>query len=885
MKYQINQNLITEPEQLAVLKKEYTRGESVEYTLNFRGNEKFEDIIKLPVLTFNLRLTVDQADDMISEIINYTIQNNYYQTILASIYSSYSKNGKIDELKSLSYLKFKQENNSIIIDVISKRDTEMSEEEKEFFMNSFISELKEKTKNFFNSPNSNTLLSPETTEEDLSQAKEDNNQTKEKISKPIEPSYDINALQSLASLIDETNTDETDNSREEVQNNEQIKETTNDPNSNRSTLHDSKESTYAGNEQKVEELTNLIQSALGALEQLNVETRALKRQTNAVSDNESILSDNEPDTVNETVNNTESTDVPKETSQNISSLRPKDEMDKPKMVYSTNDPDNHVAAESEKETVSENNISGTISETNIGSEDTKNVVIPNENETASDDTTEPEVSINTLDEEENIFSDEDDEGFYDDISHTKRNFIKRDSSKILKDKNHLIHAIYSPHKKVPVEQINAKKNNHVPFLNAIDDYTPEFDISVLEAPDEGYVVPTPPRPQTDATYNVIDNSFAKVIKYLTTVERSSFSRAIRDNDQKSHDSFMQLAKVFINKHCRLTERDTEVLMDMLEKAIFSYYILTDAIMDDNITDIRITSPNNINVKVKGKHYTAKNLKFLDWADYNRFIMSILIRNAMPINSYNPLPFTDTTFNPKYILRFNISYPTTNQSGSYYLHIRKVPKEKTTLTDLINAGMLDQKLAKFLLEQIVSSSGIIFAGPSASGKTTLMNALIDYIPKTASISCAQESDELFSYIHPNAYFQHIIKDNYGNVITGLSELGTNNLLCDTGYMIIGEIKGAEARDMLRASQTGHKCWCSVHSDSAEGAISRLADYVKYGADYSFSEAERMLKDLQTIVYIKNFKIEEIVAIRGYDDKNKRMLFKTLYKRNYVPRDKK
>ena len=64
----------------------------------------------------------------------------------------------------------------------------------------------------------------------------------------------------------------------------------------------------------------------------------------------------------------------------------------------------------------------------------------------------------------------------------------------------------------------------------------------------------------------------------------------------------------------------------------------------------------------------------------------------------------------------------------YLHIRKVPKKKTTVSDLIKAGMMDKKIAAYILDKVMSAKGMVFSGPSACGKTTAINACIDYIPK-------------------------------------------------------------------------------------------------------------------------------------------------------------
>ena len=419
--------------------------------------------------------------------------------------------------------------------------------------------------------------------------------------------------------------------------------------------------------------------------------------------------------------------------------------------------------------------------------------------------------------------------------------------------------------------INSNKEH--PFLNEIDDYIPEFDINELEAPDPVYDIHEADEfIKTTSSKQKIKKEFDTVMTYFMENEATSVKRVL--SGDVDVDYFMQNVKMYLDKYSRIPEEDRAMFEEKIKNAFFSYYVLTPAIFDPDISDIRVLAPDNINVKVKGKHYTASNLKFINESDFYRFINGLIIKNKIHVDS-PILVFTDKSFNDEYILRFNLCLGAINSSEAPYLHIRKVPKDKMTLEKLIGAGMLTPKIAKYLLEKVATSRGLVFSGPSASGKTTLMNALVDYIPKDKSILCIQESEEMFSNVHPNAYFQHMLKDVYGNIVVGLSELGKNGLLCDSGYFIIGECKGSEVRDLLRASNTGHKCWCSVHAQSSMETIPRLADYVKYGSDYSFKEAVRMLKDLEVIVYIENFKIKEITEIAGYDEDNERIIYRPVY----------
>ena len=198
-----------------------------------------------------------------------------------------------------------------------------------------------------------------------------------------------------------------------------------------------------------------------------------------------------------------------------------------------------------------------------------------------------------------------------------------------------------------------------------------------------------------------------------------------------------------------------------------------------------------------------------------------------------------------------------------MHIRKIPKNKRTVNNLIELGMLDNSKAEYLINAAKESSGILFAGKGASGKTTLMNALIEHIPHDKSGLVIQENEELFSNTHPDLMFQHIVSAHgEGKIKYDLKDLSRNGLLVDLDYFIIGEIKGGEALYLLNAGYTGHRCWASVHGMSSREAIDKLADYVKYESDYSLNDTRKMLMGMKTIVYMKDFCVSEISEIKEY-----------------------
>lgn len=115
------------------------------------------------------------------------------------------------------------------------------------------------------------------------------------------------------------------------------------------------------------------------------------------------------------------------------------------------------------------------------------------------------------------------------------------------------------------------------------------------------------------------------------------------------------------------------------------------------------------------------------------------------------------------------------------------------------------------------------------------------------------------------FQHIVSTHgEGKIQYDLRDLGRNGLLTDIDYFIIGEIKGGEALYLLNAGYTGHRCWASVHGMNSTEAINKLADYVRYESDYALADILNMLKCMKTVVFLKNFKVEEISEVKDFKD---------------------
>lgn len=367
-----------------------------------------------------------------------------------------------------------------------------------------------------------------------------------------------------------------------------------------------------------------------------------------------------------------------------------------------------------------------------------------------------------------------------------------------------------------------------------------------------------------------DKLFDEIVDYFTRVEKKTINMVNRELVDKS---VLNQMVVDYLRDKKVSDELSKKMVKMFDAYVFGYHILEPLVNDDSISDIKIIRYDRVRIKRNGKRMTS-DIKFKDNGELNRFVEYVAIRNKVNISDINAVQtFTDKHSNPKFILRFNICTQYVNSVPNSYLHIRKVSKIKCGMDYLVSAEMLDHATAEYLIKKAESARGILFTGKGASGKTTLMNELLEYIPKDKSGLAIQENEELFSDTHPDMMFQHIVMNRgEGKIQYSLQDLARNGLLLDLDYFIIGEIKGGEALYFLNAAYTGHRCWASVHGVSSTEAIDKLADYVKYESDYSKEDVIRMLRTMEVVVFMDDFKVKEISEITGFDETTHKLIYK-------------
>lgn len=371
-----------------------------------------------------------------------------------------------------------------------------------------------------------------------------------------------------------------------------------------------------------------------------------------------------------------------------------------------------------------------------------------------------------------------------------------------------------------------------------------------------------------------DKIYDDCVEHFTTVKAGDLNKWKRKI--KPTEEFRKSVKRFFTGK-GLNDKEAEELTDRFIKSIEGYQILEELINDESISDIKVLSFDNIRVKRNGKREST-NIKFKDNDEYKKFIKVVAATNEINLSRINAMQtFLDKDSNDKFRLRFNISTEYINSNDLPLLQIRKIPKKKYTKEQLIELGLFTNEQNDYLIKKLEEGNLILFTGKGASGKTTMMNYLIDQISHQKSGLAIQENDELFSDTHPEMIFQHVVTNKgEGKIQYLLKDLAVNGLLIDLDWFIIGEIKGGEAMYLMVAANTGHQCMASVHGNSAIEAMDKLIDYMTWESRYSKEELCSMFKHMDiTIGYCKDFKLAEITNIKGYDEEKKEFKYHKVF----------
>lgn len=267
------------------------------------------------------------------------------------------------------------------------------------------------------------------------------------------------------------------------------------------------------------------------------------------------------------------------------------------------------------------------------------------------------------------------------------------------------------------------------------------------------------------------------------------------------------------------------LRQELFNAIRRLDLLQELIDDREITEIMVNGSNTVFYE-KGGHIYTWDKHFESKEKLEDVIQQIVSRSGRRVNASSPI--VDASLSDG--SRVNVVLDPVALNGPI-LTIRKFPDHHISMDQLIAWGSLTREAADYLKTLVVCGCNIFVSGATSSGKTTFLNVLADYIPRDARVITIEDTAELQLHDIDNLVRLEIraAQGGDGENIT-IRDLIKTSLRMRPDRLIVGEVRGAEALDMIQAMNTGHDGSMSTgHANSPEDMLSRLETMILMGTD--------------------------------------------------------
>lgn len=317
--------------------------------------------------------------------------------------------------------------------------------------------------------------------------------------------------------------------------------------------------------------------------------------------------------------------------------------------------------------------------------------------------------------------------------------------------------------------------------------------------------------------------------------------------------------VSIEQHVSITEQ--------IFSSIRGFGLLDSIIKDDTITEVMINGPEDIFIEQSG-HLFKLDKQFESERRLEDIIQRIVGLAGREVNQSNPICDTRLPDGS----RVNVVLPPIALCGPT-LTIRKFSKTPMTIERLISYGSITREIADKLELLVKAKYNIFICGGTGSGKTTFLNALSNYIPKDERVITIEDSAELQIVGVENLVRLETRNANAAKEgeIT-IRDLIKSSLRMRPERIVVGEVRGGEALDMLQAMNTGHDGSLSTgHANSTQDMLSRLETMVLQGAPGLPLEAirQQIASAVDIIIHLsrlrdKSRKTMEITEVVGYRD---------------------
>lgn len=313
-------------------------------------------------------------------------------------------------------------------------------------------------------------------------------------------------------------------------------------------------------------------------------------------------------------------------------------------------------------------------------------------------------------------------------------------------------------------------------------------------------------------------------KELLDVLRNIIIEKLIDVQNKTDRNIVATVDEVIENY-DLTNQERSFLINLIRNELTPYGPLRVLMNNDSITEIMVNGPDEVYIEVDGHLYKDSSVSFINDEHILRTIKRMIEPLGKTIDTNNPM--VDSRL--KDGSRLNAIIEPLSSNGPV-LTIRKFMHEMSTVEDLLRNGSMTSEMARFLEASVKAKLNIIICGGAGAGKTTLLNIIGDFINPLERIITIEDACEI-KLKSPHVVSLETRSNNYGkdNDVT-IRDLVINSLRMRPDRIIVGEVRGKEAFDMLQAMNTGHEgSITTMHANSARDALNRLEAMVIMGVD--------------------------------------------------------
>ena len=346
-------------------------------------------------------------------------------------------------------------------------------------------------------------------------------------------------------------------------------------------------------------------------------------------------------------------------------------------------------------------------------------------------------------------------------------------------------------------------------------------------------------------------------------ERIDLSREV--DDAEIQDMIDELV-VRLGRSHALSLEERQELGKSVFHSIRKMDVLQELVDCDDVTEIMINGTDNIFIEKAGRIYEWDK-HFETREKLEDVIQQIVAKCNRVVNEASPI--VDARLENG--ARVNIVLAPVALNGPI-VTIRRFPDHPISMEDLLRFGSITRQAAEELEKLVVAGYNIFISGGTGSGKTTFLNALSHYIPKTERIITIEDSAELQLQGIPNLVRLETRNANTeGARAISIRDLIKSSLRMRPDRIIVGEVRGSEAIDMLQALNTGHDGSLSTsHANSSRDMLTRLETMVLMGMELPLAAVRRQIASgVDIIVHLgrlrdKSRRVLEIVEILGFED---------------------